>query len=58
MTEAPSSVPGLPSWHPIYDTARAAFCIVLLTAVGLEIYEHDGAWAIMLAIVLIGGMAS
>lgn len=45
-------------WHPVWDTLRSGFCLVLLAMLGAEIYQHGGWWAVLLAVVIFGGMAS
>jgi len=44
------------------NRARDAFgifmCLLALGMMGFEIYQHGGWWALLLAVVLIGGMAS
>lgn len=45
-------------WHPLWDTLRGIFCVLLAAAALFEMYQHFDWWAVLLIVVLVGGMAS
>ena len=46
------------TWHPLWDTLRAALCLALLAMLAAELYRNADWEAVLLGVVLIGGMAS
>lgn len=49
---------GTITWHPLWDTLRAAFCAFLLLYIGWQFYDSFSWWGVLLIVVLVGGMAS